>query len=273
MSAPEFPKIETLYDRGDDGLVVDSVGRSYGIRCPEFNLIKRWLVTEKIDGTNIRVSLEKRPSIGLPDTVWELHFAGRTDKADIPTFLRAHLEETFRPGMLERLWRGRKDCGLCGGSGRVTVYDTPDPAKRKIIQIGCSCIDRGYPITLFGEGYGPRIQRGGGNYRKDVSFRLFDVLVDNTYWLDWAGVCDVAGKLGIQTVPCISRHMPTEHIVILVQYGLASTVAAEDRADEPLRESDLPRAEGVVARTDPYLFDKHGRPVRFKLKTKDFTRR
>ena len=31
-----------------------------------------------------------------------------------------------------------------------------------------------------------------------------------------------------------------------------------------------PDAEGIVARTDPYLFDKHCHPLRFKLKTKDF---
>lgn len=261
----EYPKTETLYNRGDDGLVLDSVGRFYGLRCPEFGLIDRWLVTEKIDGTNIRVGLEKRPSIGVPDTVWELHFAGRTDKADIPTFLRAHLEQTFKVEALKALWRGKRDCPCCQGAG-ILYYEEPEG-------VGCTCINHGYSITLYGEGYGPRIQKGGGNYRKDVSFRLFDVLIDDMYWLDWEGVRSVAEKLGITTVPVLSKHMPTEHAVVLVQYGLASTVAAEDRKDEPLRERDLPRAEGIVARTDPYLFDKFRRPLRFKLKTKDFTGR
>ena len=30
-------------------------------------------------------------------------------------------------------------------------------------------------VILYGEGYGAKVQKGGGNYRSDVSFILFDV--------------------------------------------------------------------------------------------------
>jgi len=279
VSAPEYPKIETLYNRGDDGFIIESTGRFHGIRCPEFLQIKHWLVTEKIDGTNIRVSLERaltHKGCGAKESGvcngtclgWAAHVYGRTDKAQIPTFLQAYLEKTFTLDRMRSLWKGKKDCDICIGMNGGWVAEK----EHTPFYEPCSCVEP-YAITLYGEGYGERIQKGGGNYREGVSFRLFDVLVGDRWWLDWENVRDVAAKLDIKTVPLLSKAMELEHIPILVQYGLPSTVAAEDRNGEALRESDLPRAEGVVARTDPYLYDKHGKPLRFKLKTKDFTGR
>ena len=45
----KYPKIETLFTRDEKFKVTDI------IRLPEFENIKKWLVTEKIDGTNIRI--------------------------------------------------------------------------------------------------------------------------------------------------------------------------------------------------------------------------
>ena len=44
-----YPKIETLFKRDEKFNITDE------IRCPEFDNIKKWLITEKIDGTNIRI--------------------------------------------------------------------------------------------------------------------------------------------------------------------------------------------------------------------------
>lgn len=242
---PSYPKIETLFER-DEKFHVDPSR----LRCPEFGLIKDWLVTEKIGGTNIRVSLERN----FPD--WGVRFYGRTDAAQIPTFLLSYLQDTFERDPLKHLWRGKKDCELCGGTGLVGSLPS-----------GCSCIDGGYRITLYGEGYGAKIQKGGGNYREGVSFRLFDVLIDGKWWLSWENVCDVAEKLGIKTVPVFQDGVPISWVTSAIQNGaLASRVAREDwgLAVSPIQ------AEGIVARTNPDLFDKHGRPLRFKLKTKDF---
>jgi len=243
MPCPNYPKIETLFER-DEHFHVDT----QHIRCPEFTQIARWLVTEKIDGTNVRVSLERN----FPD--WGVRFYGRTDNAQIPTFLLSYLQDTFGRDDLKGLWRGRQNCELCGGSGLIGHLPS-----------GCSCIDGGYSITLYGEGYGARIQKGGGNYREGVGFRLFDVLVDGRWWLDWANVKDVATKLGIKTVPDFGYPRPLEEIVQMVRCGFYSVVANDDQGGHIEH-----KAEGIVARTDPYLFDKHGHPLRWKLKTKDF---
>jgi hypothetical protein len=256
-SCPSYPKIETLFNRGPDHCVTDE------IRCPEFSQIAHWLVTEKIDGTNIRVSLDCTHDFeDRSGDRWAVRFYGRTDAAQIPTFLLAHLQDTFRLDKMQRLWRGKKDCTLCAGGGWLPVYDPNDKSNTPIEDIRCECVVP-YPITLYGEGYGARIQKGGGNYREGVSFRLFDVLVDGRWWLDWENVCDVAVRLGIKVVPEIGK-ATGDAIAMMVRNGFGSIVAMDDGGDATLG------AEGIVARTDPYLFDKRGRPLRFKLKTKDF---
>ena len=78
----EYPKIETLYDRNED-FKVDTTA----IRMAEFELIKRWRVTEKIDGMNVRVVWHANPQ--------NLLFWGRTDNANLPVPLKNYLREKF----------------------------------------------------------------------------------------------------------------------------------------------------------------------------------
>jgi hypothetical protein len=53
-------------------------------------------------------------------------------------------------------------------------------------------------LTLYGEGYGAGIQKGGGNYRPDKGFILFDVLaVESNMWLKHEDVEDIAKTLDI----------------------------------------------------------------------------
>ena len=74
-------------------------------------------------------------------------FGGRTDDAQIPAKLVERLNERFLP--------------LAAKLGEVF----PDGAA-----------------VLYGEGYGAKIQKGGGNYRADQDFVLFDVLVFNAVY-------------------------------------------------------------------------------------------
>lgn len=227
MMAQEYPKIETLYTRDPDHFVTDV------IRCPEMKQIKDWLVTEKVDGTNIRVVVHpggvSAGFVAAGDIIpTVVEFKGRTDRAQVPTFLLAELERLFPPERLDG------------------VFDAEG-------------------VVLFGEGYGAKIQKGGGNYRTGVSFRLFDVLVDGRWWLDWENVCNIAKKLDIRTVPVLGEPWELTEIAAQVQAGMHSRVAF---LEGPGNSQVM--AEGIVARTDPYLFDKRGRPLRFKLKTGDF---
>ncbi|MBM3136518.1 MAG: hypothetical protein FJZ89_14805 [Chloroflexi bacterium] len=77
----EYPKIETLYDRDTKFKVAPE-----RLRLPEFALINRWQITEKIDGTNVRIGM------GLDGSVT---YGGRTDNAQMPVPLSEYLRLTF----------------------------------------------------------------------------------------------------------------------------------------------------------------------------------
>jgi len=274
-----YPKIETLFRRGPDHKVLEDQ-----LRCPEFALVNRWVVTEKVDGTNIRVSLEPVRDTVLPERIldWKVRFYGRTSRAQIPTFLLSYLQDTFTLEKMQNLWRGRNNCEKCGGTGQ---FDSGEPKPLTVNRPGhrdyqCDCVVP-YPITLYGEGYGARIQKGGGNYRPDsVSFRLFDVFIGEK-WLSWGAVKDIAGRVDIETVPAFDPESFEgvikatggsflDALVALVKPpGFNSSVAQSDRPELDWDKTWI-TAEGIVARTDPYLYDWRGRPLRFKLKTKDF---
>ncbi len=70
-----YPKIETLYERDPKTFKVTNK-----LRHPEFDLVKQWLVTEKVDGTNMRILLN---SIGGQSVLYR----GKTNNSQIPTRL------------------------------------------------------------------------------------------------------------------------------------------------------------------------------------------
>ena len=111
------------------------------------------------------------------------------------------------------------------------------------------------PLCLYGEGYGPKIQKGGGNYRSDPSFVLFDVKIGQ-WWLQRHDVEDIAQKLGIYVVPIVGRGTLFEMVEFV-------------RAGQKSRWGDF-LAEGVVARPTIELSNRSGQRIITKLKYKDF---
>lgn len=112
------------------------------------------------------------------------------------------------------------------------------------------------PYTLYGEGYGARIQKGGGNYRDDQAFVLFDVMAGD-WWLRLDDVDDVADHLGIESVPAIGL-------------GTLGDMVKHVRSGElRSRWGDFP-AEGIVARPPVDLWDRMGNRIITKVKLKDF---
>lgn len=220
-----YPKIETLFKRNEDTFKVTDQ-----VRCPEFENIKSWLITEKIDGTNIRIILDKDYDLGDGTTGEGLFFRGRTDKAQMPSFLLEELKRMFSLHEMQRYF------------------------------------ERSRQVCLYGEGYGARIQKGGGNYREGVSFRLIDVWIDG-WWLRWDDVEEIATQLEIKTVPNIGI-MSLSDAVILINntenYVINSRVAIEEN-----NRNDV-SAEGIVARSHPLVLFRNGNPVVWKLKAKDF---
>ena len=210
----EYPKIDTLLERDESFRVTDVLKR------PVLADISKWIVTEKVDGTNIRVSFQREEGT--------IKVGGRSDNAQIHADLVRYLYEAFTPEKMTPLF-----------------IEGAAPESR---------------ITLFGEGYGAGIQKGGA-YRPDKAFILFDVLVEaagEAYWQDDACVTDFAARLVIQRVPILGEWSLTE-IMERVRMGIPSVVGA----------GRLPM-EGVVARTREPLFDKRGQRLILKLKTRDY---
>lgn len=156
---------------------------------------------------------------------WDGHkvtFGGRTNNAQIPSNLVKYLMDTFGTMEAEEMFEQKF------GSTEVTLY---------------------------GEGYGPKIQKGG-LYRPDVSFILFDVLIGDI-WLKRDSVEDIAKAFGIDVVPIIFKGTINE-AVEFVETKPKSTIG-----NAPM--------EGVVGRPEIEMFDRMGKRIIVKIKVKDFT--
>ena len=112
------------------------------------------------------------------------------------------------------------------------------------------------PACLYGEGYGAKIQKGGGSYKPDgVDFVLFDVKVGD-WWLRRADVENVASKFGLECVPIVG-HGTLANMVGLVRAGFASNWGNF-------------LAEGIVARPVVELRTRANERIITKLKHRDF---
>lgn len=156
--------------------------------------------------------------------IWDGHsisFAGRTDKAIIPQHLLEYLNKTFSTQEVEQLFE--------------QVYGDKQ-------------------VILFGEGYGYKIQNGG-NYRNDVSFILFDVMIGENYqerqWVE-----ETAVMLGIDVVPIVLEGT-IEEAIEFVKKHQKSTVGTAFM-------------EGVVGRPAVELRDRTGKRIIVKIKYSDF---
>ena len=117
-----------------------------------------------------------------------------------------------------------------------------------------------YGLTLFGEGYGAGIQKGGGDYRSDKGFILFDVMVDGTgLWLDRENVEEIAGKISVPVVKVVGRG----------PLSLAIT-AVRDRRKETMSVLKDGLAEGLVCRPAVELRGRRGYRIITKIKVRDY---
>ena len=221
----EYPKIQSLWKREmidaakpgqEERLVPGGKVLEGEYTCPEFEAIDSWIVTEKIDGMNMRVILT-REDYGD----WTVDYRGRTDRAQIHPELMKHMQETF-------------------------------PLDKMTDKFDCDTI-------LFGEGYGPGIQKGG-YYRDDKGFILFDVFCGG-WWLKHEDVWSVAEALDIPVVNW--EIMTTDEAVWTVK------LKNFDRLAPGATEYDYV-PEGVVCRSNPLMCFRDGRPIMWKLKVRDF---
>jgi hypothetical protein len=162
----EYGKIDTLYERDKATFKVQP-----GIfKNRTYSLLKTWRWTEKVDGTNVRVSYfpgcvnataEDVMVNGAGPTVT---VGGRTDNAQMPADL---VQSILAQVTIEKM---------------ASVFQSS--------------------VVLYGEGYGGSIQKGSG-YSPTKKFILFDVLIDGTWWMNQEQIQDIAGKLGLDVVPVV----------------------------------------------------------------------
>ena len=160
---------------------------------------------------------------------WDGHkvaYQGRTERAQIPAHLMNRLLEIFGTNEAEELFEqtfGEKQ------------------------------------VVLFGEGYGAKIQKGGGNYIPDgCDFILFDVYMpDSDTWLKRDGIEDIAKRFGIKAVPIVM----TGTIEQAVEYVKGKPKSTINPAHE---------MEGVVGRPMVDFYDRSHNRLIVKIKVKDF---
>ena len=159
--------------------------------------------------------------------LWNGHnveFGGRTDKAIIPKPLEEKLKELFSSYETEQIFEqhfGEKE------------------------------------VFLFGEGYGGKIQGVGNQYREDVDFILFDVMINGNYQ-PRENVESIAKTFGIDVVPIVLEGT-LQKGVDYVKTNRKSFVARNGA-----------EIEGLVARPKLELQDRTGNRVIVKIKYRDF---
>jgi len=149
---------------------------------------------------------------------------GRTDNAQIHAGLVTHCHETFHTKLME---------GHFGADS----------------------------VTLFGEGVGPKIQKGGGRYFDTHKFILFDVRIGD-FWLESNNVYDIVKSLSCYDAP-LAMVGTLEDAVSWCRREHHSAFQLGDGGEPQL-------AEGLVGRPLVELTNRYGERVITKIKRKDF---
>lgn len=156
--------------------------------------------------------------------MWDGHkvtYGGRTERASIPAHLMNKLIELFGSEETEQLFE--------------QVFGEKE-------------------VIFFGEGYGVKIQNGG-LYRADVSFILFDVMINGNYQ-DREMVEQAAKQFGLEIVPIVLEGTLQEG----VDYVKSKPMSTIGKA--PM--------EGLVGRPKVELQDRCGNRLIVKIKVRDF---
>lgn len=207
----EYHKIQSMFKRD----MTNNGKMLFGEwTLPEFEYLKdnKWVFTEKVDGTNIRVMFDGN----------EIKYNGKTDNAQLPGDLIQTLHNKFDP--------------------QIGLFKESFGSKEPLL------MEKGFEVCFYGEGYGAGIQKGGC-YRSDKSFVLFDIKIGEL-WLQRADVEDIANKFGMDIVPIIGEGTLDEAIEI-VKNGFHSkwgTFVAEGIVARPKVELKTRRGDRMITK-------------------------
>ena len=156
--------------------------------------------------------------------VWDGHkvsFYGRTDRTELPKRLVDALEVAF------------------GGEVNEQIFEEHFGETE---------------VILYGEGYGAKIQKGGGDYRSDNAFILFDVQIGDLF-LTRDNVVEIAQYFGVDVVPIVLTGT-IEDGINFVKSRPNSTIG-------------VAKMEGVVGRPRIEIRDRRGNRIIVKIKVRD----
>jgi len=146
--------------------------------------------------------------------------------------------------------------------GKTDAAQLPSPLARRLAERFLTTAGRAKmeevfnkDACLYGEGYGPKIQKGGEKYRWDQDFVLFDIKV-GPFWLRRDDIVSIAEKLGLDVVPVIGEGTLND-AVDMAKKGFKSTWGDFN-------------AEGIVMRTKVELKSRMGDRMITKIKLRDF---
>ena len=241
-----YQKIETIFKRDSNNIIMPYSGFVY----PELEWLRncKFDATEKIDGTNIRIEAKKTiisDESGIDSVRYDVSYKGKTDAATIPALLLKFLETTYPE---------EKVLASLG----IEKLITPEHFSE---HRWMSADDAPDIYTIYGEGYGKGIQKGGNYIRDGVGFIVFDVKVNDIYLLD-ANMKAIAEKLGAPVVPYMGQ-MTIDEAIEFVKKGFKSTIAENKDYD----------AEGLVLKSPHGIRTRMGQRIIFKIKTCDFAKR
>jgi len=160
---------------------------------------------------------------------WDGHvvsFAGRTNNAQIPAPLINKLNEYF------------------GGETNAQLFEQTFGERE---------------VTIYGEGYGAKIQTGGDYVEdgKSVNFIMFDLMIGDNYQ-DRESVCRCAETFGVDVVPVVGEGTLEEAVAYVKSHPMS-------HLGRKIKEM-----EGVVCRPIIELNDRCHNRVIVKIKWEDF---
>lgn len=254
--AQYYQKINTLWKRDEKNRIIQG---DYSL--PEFGYLEDclWLVEEKIDGTNMSYDIYfDNGSVSRT----EIH--GKTENAKNNANLVTEMNRIFD--------------ALIDSGKLIDVF--------KIVKTdaaGNTTVSWPYKVTIFGEGYGGKIQ-GGGRYSKTEKFIVFDIEVQTTpetepLYLLRPSVDDICAKLNLDVVHTygLMTIADAELIIENIAYnvytnrmGNPSLYAPDISPFSHNSEDPTLVIEGFVLKFPCGLKTRQGKPLVTKIKVKDY---
>ena len=255
-----YQKINTLFKRDVNNIIMpyeDFVD-------PAFEWLKdcKFECSEKVDGTNVRFEVSSMPKYENDELVgvsFSVEYKGKTDNAVLPKMLEEFMKTTYTPDVIFN-GLGIKEFVPVSEFFEHNWLALDEKTKDAIPDI--NRVPKMY--TIYGEGYGAKIQACGSQYLKDSNKVIgFDVKVtsnngDELYLLN-KNRDEIMNKMGMPIVPTIG-YFTIQEAIDYVKRGFVSHVAENNKAFI---------AEGLVCKSPVGLKNRQGQRIIFKVKTCD----